>query len=168
MLVKNERKSLIKIDEEHENSEEAQKILQAVAESVQKIAHDKIANVVSRCLEAVFDEPYKFIIDFERKRGKTEANLTFERDGLSMDPLSASGGGVVDVAAFALRLACLLLTRPPLKRILLLDEPFRFVSNSYRPRIRSLLESLSDEMNVQFIIVTHISALKCGKVIEVE
>jgi len=146
---------------------EAQEMAQAVAQAVQQQAHDQIAKVVSQCLTAVFDEPYTFHIIFERKRGRTEAQLVFDRDGMTLDPMTATGGGVVDVAAFALRLSCLILHKPPLRRILILDEPFKYVSEEYRPRVRELLETLSEEMGVQFLMVTHIQELKTGTVLEI-
>lgn len=146
---------------------EAQELAQAVAQAVQQQAHDQIAEVVSRCLEAVFDEPYQFVIHFERKRGRTEASLAFQRNGAEVDPMTASGGGVVDVAAFALRLSCLVLANPPLRRVLLLDEPFKFLSEEYRSRIRDLMLTLSREMGVQFIIVTHMEQLVAGTVVEI-
>jgi len=146
---------------------EAQELAQAVAQAIQQQAHDRIAEVVSRCLEAVFDEPYQFIINFERKRGRTEASLRFKRDGVEVDPMTASGGGVVDVAAFALRLSCLVLNNPPLRRVLILDEPFKFLSKHYRPRIRDLMLTLAQEMKVQFVMVTHIQELVSGTVVEV-
>lgn len=147
---------------------EAQELAQKVAQAVQQQAHDRIAGVVSRCLEAVFvDNSYDFRIIFERKRGRTEAKLVFERDGMLVDPLTASGGGIVDMASFALRLSCLILHKPPLRRVLLMDEPFKYVSEEYRERVCLLLQQLSCEMNVQFIIVTHIDELKTGTVIEI-
>lgn len=144
----------------------ARRLLQAVAVSVQQSAHRQIGSVVSRCLEAVFDDPYEFRVDFVEKRGKTEAELRFDRGGMVVDPMSASGGGVVDVAAFAARLACLVLSRPPRRRLLVLDEPFRFVSRNLRPRIRRLIETLAEEMKVQFVLVTHDPQLVVGKVEE--
>ena len=166
--IETERRSLIETNDQLTNSEDAQKVIQIVASSVQELAHNKIADVVSKCLESIFDEPYKFKIKFERKRGKTEAKLLFERNGLEVDPLTASGGGVIDIASFALRLACLVLTRPPIRRLMVSDEPFRFISSEYRSRVKALLETLSEEMGIQFIQVTHIDALKCGKVIEIK
>lgn len=147
-------------------AEEAQELAQHVAQAVQQKAHDQIAKVVSRCLSAVFDEPYEFLIHFERKRGRTEARLTFDRDGMEVDPMTASGGGVVDIASFALRLSCLILNKPPLRRLLTMDEPFRFVSEEFRERVKNLLETLSEEMKTQFVMVTHINELKMGTVIE--
>lgn len=146
--------------------EEARQIIYAVADNVQRSAYDRIAGVVSKCLEAVFDEPYRLVMDFQKKRGRTEVALHFERDGMRIDPMTASGGGVVDVASFALRLSALMLSRPPLRRLLVLDEPFKFVSADYRGRVRVMLEMLSAEMGVQIIMVTHIDELKSGKVVE--
>lgn len=150
-----------------EDAETARKLVQAVAAAVQQRAHGRIASVVSRCLEAVFDDPYEFKIDFVKKRGRTEAEMSFGRGGICVDPMSAAGGGVVDVGAFAARVARLVLSRPPRRRLLVLDEPFRFVSRDLRQRVRRLVETLADEMQVQFVIVTHDPALAAGKVVEV-
>ncbi len=147
---------------------EARAVAQTVAATVQQQAHRRIAEVVTRCLEAVFgEEAYRFQIQFEEKRGRTEARLLFVRDGLEIDPLSGAGGGVVDVAAFALRLSVLVLSRPVLRRVLFLDEPFRYVSREYWPAVRRLLESLAEEMQVQIVMVTHQEGLRTGTIIEV-
>ena len=149
------------------DSSEAQGIIQGVAQQVQQAAHDRIASVVSRCLEAVFEEPYEFRVKFERKRGRTEARLEFVRDGVAMDPMTASGGGVVDVAAFALRVSCLMLARPPLRRLIVLDEPLKFLSEEYRENVKAMMEQLAEEMGIQFVMVTHIRELECGKVVRI-
>jgi len=146
---------------------EARQIAQAIAAEVQTRVHTRVAAIVNRCLTAVFDEPYEFKILFEQKRGRTEASLVFMRDGVAVDPMSAAGGGVVDIAAFGLRLACLALTRPQRRRLLVMDEPFRFVSVGHRPRVRAMVAALADEMGFQFIYVTHIPELVVGNVIEV-
>ena len=167
---KNELKELEEAENNLTAHEEAQAIAQDVAQQIQQQAHAQIAKVVSICLEAVFDEPYYFQIHFERKRGRTEASLVFEKEGKEIDPLDASGGGVIDVAAFALRLACLLLSRPKLRPVMILDEPFKNVSKTrgYLDRIPDMLIGLAEEFGVQFVIVTHIDELKIGNVIELE
>jgi DNA repair exonuclease SbcCD ATPase subunit len=161
-------KFLSEAEAAHTAAAEATRVAQEIAAGIQQQAHVAIARIVSRCLSTVFDEPYEFRIKFEQKRGKTEAELVFARDGHEVDPLTASGGGVIDVAAFALRLASMLMSRPAVRRTMIMDEPYRFVSKHYRGRIRGLLESLSAEMGVQFIIVTHFDDLRIGKVVEVE
>lgn len=163
-----EEKILQKAKKAESSTLEAQSILQTIAEHVQQEAHQQIADIVTRCLQAVFgeEEAYEFRIDFRQSRGKTEARLLFVRDGYEIDPMDASGGGVIDVAAFAVRLACLHLSAPQNRKLLVLDEPFKMLSKDYQPLVRELLESLSKEMGVQIILVTHSELLSVGKVIE--
>lgn len=149
------------------HTQTAREVLQAITQAVQQKAHRRISSVVTSCLRAVFgEEAYIFKIQFDKKRGKTEARLRFLRDGLDADPLTACGGGMVDVAAFALRIACLSLHRPRLSRVLVLDEPFRFVSATYQDNVRTMLEKLAKDLHLQIIFITHNPALATGKIIE--
>jgi hypothetical protein len=166
--VKTEEDELKKAEKEVVTTEKAQVIVQHIAQTLQQKAHKQIASVVSRCLETVFEEPYEFNINFERKRGKTEARLQFIRDGLVLDdPLNEAGGGPVDVAAFALRLACILLSRPQKRRLVVLDEPFKNIrGRDNKNRTRQMLLKLAEEMKIQFIINTEIESYQLGKVVE--
>jgi DNA repair exonuclease SbcCD ATPase subunit len=168
LKVKDETKTLAKAEQRTLDAREAQDIIQKVAQVVQEKAHKRIASVVSRCLELVYDDPYTFKVIFERKRGKTEARLVFVRDDIELDPTTAAGGGPVDVAAFALRLVCLLLQQPMPRKLLVLDEPFRFVGKDKARNVRQMLELLSKDMNVQFVLVTHTPELQAGKVVVLE
>lgn len=166
---KREEAALVEIRQHISNVETAQKISQVVVEAVQKEAHQQISEVVSSCLEAVFEEDaYQFKIDFVQRRGKTEADLFLEREGLVVDPLKSAGGGVVDVVSFALRLACLLLRAPKVRSLLVLDEPFKMLSKEYVPLVGQLLLRLAKEHSVQIIMVTHNPQLQIGKVIDID
>ena len=147
---------------------EAQDIAQQIAQTIQQQAHNRIAGVVSKCLEAVFvgEDVYGFKIHFERKRGRTEARLVLTKNGNEIDdPLDFDSGGVCEVAAFALRLSCLILSKPRLRKVILFDEPFKSISVDYLDNVRILIDKLSKDFGVQFIIVTHITQLETGKVI---
>lgn len=135
--------------------------------AVQTRVHQVIAGLVTRCLHAVFEsDPYDFKIEFVKRRNKTEADLYFERNGHRHD-YTQVGGGVLDVAAFALRLATLVLRRPPLRKVLVMDEPFKMVSErgGNLDRMKDLLIQLSQETGFQFVLVTHSQKFECGKVI---
>lgn len=148
-------------------AEEARAMIQETAEAVQRRAHLRISTIVTRCLKAVFGEDaYEFGIEFEQKRGRTEANLHLVRNSERVDPVGAVGGGVVDVCSFALRLACLVLSRPPRRKLLVLDEPAKHLSREYRPAFRGVMEALSEELGVQIIFVTHSEELVTGRVVE--
>jgi translation initiation factor RLI1 len=118
----------------------------------------------------VFEDPYEFKIEFEKKRGKTEAVLQFVRNGIVFDePMSEVGGGVIDVASLALRLACVLIHRPAPRRVFILDEPWSYIrGQENKRRTRTLLKILADEFDVQWIINTDIDVYRMGSVIEME
>lgn len=164
-----EQEALEKAERRVKNTETAQKLVQEVAEYTQEMAHKQIASVVTKSIEAVFNDlGYEFKIRFSQKRGKTEAQLLFLKDGHEVDPTEGSGGGVVDVAALALRVACIVLSRPKLRRLLIADEPMKHVNGEeYQSRVGAMLETLAKEMNIQIIIATDDEWLHIGKVVAV-
>lgn len=138
------------------NAQEAILFVQQVANETQIHFAGILSNLVTKALHDIFPEPYEFRIEFESKRGQTEASIKLIREGKSaIDPMDASGGGVVDVVSFALRIAFFLLTSPKPRKVLILDEPFKFVSRDLQPRIGALITELSETLGIQFIIVTH-------------
>lgn len=143
-------------------------MIRTAARAMQDTIHARVSVLVSECLASVFGpDAYEFKLVFEEKRGRVEARPVFVRDGMehSYDEI---GGGVVDVASFALRLAALTLRRPSVRPMIVLDEPFRFLSKEYRPAVRELLLKLSEKLNFQIIQVTHAPELVCGDVIEIQ
>ena len=161
-IVDREISALAVSEEQLADAESARSIVQQVGQAVQQEVHQRLSALVTRCLQLVFGDAYEFRLEFDRKRNRTEAVSQFIKDGVVVDPMTASGGGVVDVASFALRLSAVLMTRPPLRRLLVLDEPFRFVSAEYRPKVRALVDVLSKETGVQIILVTHLDSFKLG------
>jgi DNA repair exonuclease SbcCD ATPase subunit len=151
-------------------AEKARAVLQQVAQTVQERAHRQIQAVVSRCLAAVFENPYRFVVKFEKKRGKTEAVPVFVRGGHEYAPTDGVGGGVLDVAAFGLRIAEVLMQRPAGRRLLILDEPFKFPSlrKGYRERVRDLLLALATDLDFQIVVITHDPTFEIGSVINLD
>lgn len=148
--------------------QEVQKIIQNVSEGLFKQFHTQIDQIVNKCLRVVFGNIYRFSIRFEQKRSKVEASLVFSRQGHTLeDPANESGGGVLDVAAFALRLACLRMSPDKPAPVLILDEPYKMLSKEYAKNIPPLLEMLAKELEMQFIIVSHNKTLEMGNVIEI-
>lgn len=72
-----------------------------------------------------------------------------------MDPMSASGGGAVDIAAFALRIASWSMNSPRTRNTIILDEPLRFLSGDNQERASAMIKELSQRLGLQFIIITH-------------
>lgn len=167
-MVADERKKLRRYKRVRGAALEAQAVVQGLAQGIQQKVHKQIANIVTKCLRTVGWD-YDFAINFERKRGKTEARLVFLRRGHEVKPTDASGGGPLDVAAFALRVACLMLILPKRRRVLVLDEPFKNVhGKKYQQNMAKVVETLSSDLDIQFIVVTGCDWLKIGKVINLE
>ncbi len=140
-------------------SEKAQVIIQLIAQQTQQELEIKISDIVSLALDTIFDEDYKFKINFIVKRNKTECELLFEKDGDLMNPLTDDAGGAVDIASFALRIALWTLQAPRSRSTIVLDEPFKFLSKDLLPRASELIKELSDKLSLQFLIVTHLDEL---------
>jgi hypothetical protein len=85
--------------------EEAQVFIQTVAQTTQEQLKFVISDLVNLALNTCFPSEYIFDIDFKIERGRTSAKLLFIKNGIEIDPMESSGGGVVDLAAFALRLS---------------------------------------------------------------
>lgn len=146
-----------------EAAQTAQQIAQLVAKETQSQIICHIEDIVTLALQAVFgDGAYSFEIEFVERRGKTEADLFFVRNGLRIRPMDAAGGGAVDVVSFALRVALWSLLRSTgsdVNNTIILDEPFRFLSVNLQPLAGEMVKMLSDRLGIQFIIVTHIQDL---------
>jgi len=151
-----------------DNLLEAQEVVTYIAQTIQQQVHGRVSQIVTRCLNAVFEDPYEFKIRFDRKRGKTEARMVLVRDGEELDdPLNEVGGGVVDVVSLALRLAHLLLSRPARRRLVVLDEPFSAIRGAgNKKRTREMLLKLAEELGFQFVLNSEIQAYQMGNVVE--
>jgi DNA repair exonuclease SbcCD ATPase subunit len=104
-------------------------------------------------LEYILDDPYTFELDFVVKRNKTECDIYFIRDGKRIKPIDQSGGGAVDIASFASRIA--LWSLGDTDNVLVFDEPFKFVSREYQLKVGELLKKLSDQLGLQILMVSH-------------
>jgi len=135
--------------------ERVREIIRIVAAKTQENLQYHISDITSLAMQTVFPKPYEITVDFVQRRNKTECDIMFMRGNTTYDPLQSSGGGVVDVASFALRVAAWSLTRNTVAPTLILDEPFKFTSPEYIDAAANMLSVIAKQLNVQFIIVTH-------------
>lgn len=137
------------------NHEKAREVIKEAALKTQEALAFHISDITSLALQAVFPEPYSLDVQFVQRRNKTECDLFFKRDDAEMDPMLASGGGPVDVASFALRVASWSMQNPSSRSIIVLDEPMRFLSTDLQPKASEMIKELSEKLGIQFIIITH-------------
>lgn len=150
------------LQSEQKNIEKAQIIIQQVAKETQAQLEFHISDIVSLALSTVFNSPYEFKVLFETKRNQTECKLYFLNGEDEIDPITATGGGVIDIVSFALRIAIYTLSnveKQNIRNTIILDEPFKFVSKNLLPSVGELLKELNKKLNIQFIIITHLDEL---------
>lgn len=136
---------------------QAQDIINTVGEECQRACQEKIGFVVTRCLRSVFGaHSYEFRLVFENKRNQTEVRaILVDAEGHEYDILEGNGGGILDIASFGLRLACMMLQRPKPAKVLVLDEPMKMLSKDKHPQAMRMMQELARDFGVQIIMVTH-------------
>lgn len=162
---------LEKVTERIKLLEQAQVFLQKIAQDTQSQLKFQIEDIVNLALETCFPNEYTFQLRFTIARGKTDAELVFlsQKTGRELDPMGCAGGGVVDLTCFALRIASFMLEQG-IDDVIILDEPFKFISRDLQERASEVLKQLSTKLGLQIIMVTHIPEfIDCAdKVIKVK
>lgn len=173
LLQKNKEdaeKELKRAEKYYDSALKARSIIQIVAENTQKNIEYHVSNLVTMAMSSVFPDPYTFSLKFVQRRNKTEADLVFsKRDNDTDDILNAGGGGVADVASFALKVSLWSIKRT--RPVFLLDESFKFLHNpTYQEKASEMIKEVSRKLNLQVIIVSdQQNILKdADKVIEIE
>lgn len=141
-------------EKQKEKHEEAREVLNEIVKQLHKKLKANVSELSSLAMEAVLDEPYKLVLKFVRRRNKMECDIRFELGGSEIMP-KFGGGGAMDIAAFSLMVASWSMRKPQLDNVLLLDEPFKFLSEGNQPYVSQMLKEISESLGLQIIIVTH-------------
>jgi len=136
--------------------ERALEIVKQVGLATQKQLEYHLAEQVSLAMEAVFDDPYRLTVNFLEKRGKTEVELLFTRRDMEFPPIGSAGGGAIDVACLALRIAYWAMRQDKKVRpLLLLDEPFsQLKGEDANRRALAVVREISKSLGLQIITVS--------------
>ena len=137
---------------------EARTVLQILAKEAQNEGVYSIIDIINMALSAVFEEEIKFTIEFIEKRNKTEVEMYLEdQDGNKTTPRWDEAGGVLDIVFLAFRISLWAMSKPA--PVIILDEPVKNLSKPQQINASKILKTLSEELNLQFILVTHETAL---------
>ncbi len=148
------QKTKNKLKKETILKERALEFVKHIALKTQSQLEFHLSDMVSTGLNSVFDQEYNFKVIFEIKRGKTECRLYFEKDDNLIDPLTMSGLGAADIAAFCLRCAGYSMA-PIYRNTFILDEPFKHLSMIHHEKAAQMMKMLSKKLGIQIIMVTH-------------
>ena len=156
-LLNQRKQRLEEIRIETETLLKSQAVLQEVAKEVQSQLSLKIDSIVNMGLRALFGDEYEFKLCYVSARGKTEVEFNLYQNGKLIDPMNQSGGGLVDLICFCLRVAVFTLTKTD--NVIVMDEGLKFLSKGFRNKAAELIHTLSERLGLQFIEVTHIQEM---------
>ena len=134
-----------------------QRTVQYVAARVQTGFGNYIGAIVTKALHHVFHDRKddNFVVRFRERNGSTAAELLIvTKSGGEAHPYDCAGGGVWDVLAFALLCAMLVLEQPAPSRVLVMDEPFKFLHGAvWRRRALRMAYNTFVALGIQSVIV---------------
>jgi hypothetical protein len=157
---------LTKENEEHKTKkellEESSLFLQKFSENVRKKSIGRIVDVVNSALKEIFyPKVLKMCIDFQERAGRITADIFLEdSDGNKEEIIEGHGGGTADVVSVILRVLFKKMLTPNIEGPIILDENLKFLNSiekdrNYILRCYKFLKTISDDLDVQFIIVTN-------------
>src|SRR5690554_530890 len=138
-------------------------LFQKTSEYARSQAKSQIENLVTKCLQYVFESNIEFRIEIEELRNKANAEFYVINDNpdffLKTKPEQSRGGGIVDIVSLALRISFMQTHKPTIEGPLILDEPAKHVSEDYIYNVGDFLRQSSTMFNRQIIMITHNSHL---------
>lgn len=132
----------------------AQEVARKAAKVVQDDLASKLSGIVTKALQAVFNDHVEFVAEFVERRNVSECDLYVKVNGKQRDILKGDGGGLADIVSICLQIAYILLL-PDVDRILIADEALRHLDREAQERFAQVLASLCQEFNFTFILATH-------------
>jgi DNA repair exonuclease SbcCD ATPase subunit len=155
-MLDNVQQKLDTAEKDADTAAQALDVLRAYAELQEKGLQEKVGKIVTEGLRAVFERSdIEFGLRFELARGQMTATPIIKTGDVETEAKDARGGGVLDVASFLLRCVMLVLTRPKLERVLVLDEIFKHLSRNHLQAAGSLVKEMSERLGIQMIMVSH-------------
>lgn len=134
----------------------AQAFLRLLAEHQQEVIRKKIEMLVTFGLKTVFDEDVQFRVTLDTRKNQIYMGFALEdTEGWQVPLMDAEGGGLVALTALLLRIVLLLMTRPRLTPLLILDEPLTQLSECYREPAAQLIKRLVEKGLLRVLAVTH-------------
>lgn len=151
------RQTVKQLEKRQLNIISAVRVIQEVAKETQEKLESEISEIVTAAIQAIFKENHRLKICFEMKRNKTEAEIFVEdENGNELNLYNDDGGGLIDIVTFALRLACWRIKADKTAPIFIFDEPWKNLSKKFRPAAMQFMKEISEKLNIQIIMITHI------------
>ena len=153
---KQERKE--KIINDLEICSKAIEFVEQVSTEERQAIKSKVEELITSCLQEVFDQTYSVEFEYGMKRNKTSVEIYSIRtceDGMKVKrQIDGIGGGVADAISLPLKLI-VLLNDSELDKVLILDEPGRCLSINHVPKFAHFLKTISERLGIQILMSSH-------------
>ena len=158
----NAENKLVELNHKKEVYTKSVELLTFISEVTKQKLKIGLESMTTYALLYVFNEDYKFLVEFDRRGNLQEIDFKILPPGRTeaSDPLDSIGGGVLDVVSFVLRIIAIELSKPRINGFIAYDEPCKHLSTLYRLKMGEFFRYISQELNHQLIIVTHFEELK--------
>jgi DNA repair exonuclease SbcCD ATPase subunit len=165
--IEEERAEIVRHESNRELFAKANAFLSSILEDTQKSIEGVFGEIGSSALGKIFGEEKSLRFSFDTKGKGLKVNVRVmqpweegEDKVLATSLDDGEGGGIVDVIAFALRVAMLELVKPRQEGPIMLDETFKYIAADGRLNLAGeFLREVSKQIDRQVILITHQSQL---------
>lgn len=146
--------------EEHSILDRSRKLLIDFTEDMRNKIKVKLESLANSGLAAVYtDKKMEFLIIANPTKNGLQYDLYISTNGMLTPLKDAKGGGVLDIITLSLRISFVKLFSGQLRQTIILDEPFKNMDIERVENAVTWLSEISKELEIQFIVVTHIPDL---------
>ena len=117
---------------------------------------EQIETVVTQGLHEILGNVnLQFKVIYEAKKNAIGIEFKIYNSALkeTYDIINSFGGGIADIVAILLRV--FFLYKSGIRKVLVLDETGKFISNTYQENFSNFLKTISEKLGIQIILISH-------------
>lgn len=137
------------------NHEKALTILQELESTWRGVYEEALAALGTKGLSAIWQKDIQVVLESSVKRGVANLDIVLVKEGQKVRIKGGSGGSIAQILTVILRILITTSSRPALRPLLALDEPFSQVAEEHRPALGQLLKELTSRLGLQLLFVSH-------------
>ena len=162
------QKDMNDINKETDSLLELKDFLMSVSANYRDQLCNLFTSLVTEALTSIFEKDIRFNIKLYSYRNEPAIDVSVIENNLEVDPQKSCGGGLNDIISFVIKIIFIYLKKS--SRIIILDEPLKFLSRDYIEQSSNFIRDISKRMNIQIILVSHKPDLElsCDKLINIE
>ena len=162
------QKDMNDINKETDSLLELKDFLMSVSANYRDQLCNLFTSLVTEALTSIFEKDIRFNIKLYSYRNEPAIDVSVIEDNLEVDPQKSCGVGLNDIISFVIKIIFIYLKKS--SKIIILDEPLKFLSRDYIEQSSNFIHEISKRMNIQIILVSHKHDLEisCDKLINIE